>query len=131
MLLKGYGLGYVGAAIACSLTQWFLALIMVFFIWRGNYHVQTWPTDTTTAELFQGWLAMLRMGIPGTIMIMAEWCCFEAIALWVGLLGELQLKSYMVALNVCASIFMVSLSLGVTVSSLVGNLLGAGDAKVR
>ena len=56
----------------------------------------------------------------------------QAVALFVGLLGEMQLKTYLIFVNMNALVFMLSLSLGVSGSTLVGNALGAGDgAKAR
>ncbi len=57
---------------------------------------------------------MLQLGLPNMMMVVAEWGCFEVVALWVGLLGELSLKAYVVIMNINALVFMVALALGVS-----------------
>ena len=122
------GMGFLGAASATATAQWLMLLLGIFVVyWRG-YYKQTWPP--LSMDIFRGWFAILRFGLPGMAMLCLEWWSFELCALAAGWLGAIQLDSFVVLLQVQSFIFMIPLGLSVAISTVTGNRLGAGEPQL-
>eukprot|EP00947_MAST-08B_sp_MAST-8B-sp1_P004589 g4589.t1 len=85
-------------------------------------------TNGWNRQVFTGWWPILRLGLPGIIMICSEWWSWEVNSLAAGWLGHVTLAAQGVALTTCALMFMLPQGLGLVASILIGNALGRGDA---
>jgi MATE family multidrug resistance protein len=88
-----------------------------YHIWH-NFFRPDWP---------RLW-ALLRIGTPIGIMLLAEVTLFTAAALLQGWLGENELAAHSVALTIASFAFMVPLGLSQATTVRVGIALGAGNA---
>lgn len=68
-----------------------------------------YQTPFFSSETLKGWVAFLKLGVPGTLMSCFEWWAFEVLAIFAGLLGTVQLAAHVATINVCALIFMIPL----------------------
>ncbi|BFI94813.1 MAG: MATE family efflux transporter [Rhodanobacter sp.] len=73
--------------------------------------------------------ALLHVGGPMAVTLLAEGGLFVAAALLVSTLGEDVIASHQVALNVAALFFMIPLGLAMAITVRVGNAVGRGDAR--
>jgi len=73
--------------------------------------------------------ALLHIGAPMAVTLLAEGGLFVAAALLLSTLGEDVIASHQVALNVAALFFMIPLGLAMAITVRVGNAVGRGDAR--
>ncbi|KAI0244229.1 ethionine resistance protein [Massospora cicadina] len=103
---SGTSLGFDGAPLSVALTNWQFRL--------GGW---TWRS-------LGGWWHFLKLGVPGVIMICAEWWSFEIMGLAASYLGQLALAAHAVNITTCNLFYMVPLGLSIASSNRMGNLLG-------
>ena len=72
--------------------------------------------------------ALMAIGAPMAVTLLAEGGLFVAVALMIGTLGEQVVASHQVALNVASLFFMIPLGLAMAITVRVGNAVGRGDA---
>lgn len=121
------GFGFVGAAVATSLANFFL---MSWIIFRTRRLLRTslsgsWKGFSWGA--FRRWCPFLRLALPNFLMI-SEWWASEITVLLAGTLPEAKFSLAAMSLmattdSVC---FMPPLSVGIAANTRVSNELGAG-----
>ena len=119
------GMGFLGAPTATATAQCLMLAIGIAVVYFRGYYKETWPA--LSMDIFHGWFAILRFGLPGMLMLCLEWWSFELCALAAGWLGAIQLDSFVVVLQVQSFIFMIPLGLSIAISTVTGNRLGAGQ----
>lgn len=72
--------------------------------------------------------ALMHIGLPMAITLLAEGGLFVAAALLIGTMGEDIVAAHQVALNVASLFFMIPLGLAMAITVRVGNAVGRGDA---
>lgn len=121
-------LGVFGASMALNITytaNFLLQEIYVRLILRED--LAPYSAKLFRSESLEGWLAFLKLGVPGTLMQCFEWWVFEILAIFAGLLGTVQLAAHVAVINVCAFVFMIPLGIQFTASGLVGASIGANN----
>ena len=73
--------------------------------------------------------ALLHVGLPMAITLLAEAGLFVATALLIGTMGEDVVASHQVAINVASVFFMIPLGLAMAITVRVGNAVGRDDAR--
>lgn len=119
-------LGIVGAGLASTLTH--AAMLAVLLAWcvraprfrRFLVPLRPRPDRFVLAEL-------TRVGLPIGGALLMESGLFSAASMLMGLLGTLALAAHQVTLQICATIFMVPLGIGLAATVRVGLAHGAGD----
>lgn len=71
---------------------------------------------------------MIRLSIPGMIMVEAEWFAFEILTLATGRLGSTYLAAQSVLVTITSTTFQLPFPLAISASTRVANLIGAGLA---
>ena len=66
----------------------------------------------------------MRLGVPGTMMLCAEWWVFELLAIFAGMLGAHHLAAQVAVINIIGLIFMVPLGIQFVASANVGEMVG-------
>lgn len=133
LLIFGYAglpeLGIVGAGIATSIAQWSkvlaYALIMALPAYRQPYAL-------FENCRFQPRLAyqLLRYGGPSGLQVLIEVVAFTLVSFQMGRLGEVALAATTIAFSINAIAFVPMLGLGIAVSTMVGQQLGAGRPRM-
>jgi MATE family multidrug resistance protein len=119
-----FGFGFNGSPLALMITWMLLpVLLLSYIVWTKTY-VQTW--HGWTRECLSGWGEYLKLALPGSLMLCAEWWGFEITIIAVGWLGEVELAAHTIGFNTLGWCYMAPLGLGVAANTRVGNLLGAG-----
>lgn len=121
--------GARGCGIATATVLWLETLGFATFVLRhrnyrglGLLERFEWPSPRRIG-------ALLHIGLPMAVTLLAEAGLFVATALLIGTMGEDIVASHQVALNVASLFFMVPLGLAMAITVRVGNAVGRGDAR--
>lgn len=117
-----FGWGFQGAPLAVALTQNLMPLLLFLYIWlvEGS---DAWGGFRRAA--LRNWGPMIRLALPGMVMVVAEWLAFEVLTLASGRLGTATLAAQSILMTVCAITFQIPFPLSIAGSTRVANLIGA------
>ncbi|KAI5868473.1 multidrug and toxin extrusion protein [Durotheca rogersii] len=116
------GWGFVGAPIAVAITQTLapLALLLYVVFIDGS---QCWGGFTRRA--LANWSPMVRLALPGMVMVMAEWLAFEILTLVSSQFGTSYLAAQSILVTVTSTTFMIPFPVSIAASTRIANLIGA------
>ena len=115
--------GYIGAPFAVAVTDNLLPLVLFLYVYFIDGR-QCW--DGFTFRAFTNWGPMVRLALPGLVMIEAEVLAFEILTLAASYLSTSQLAAQAVLANLAGLVFQIPFSLSIAASTRVANLIGAG-----
>ncbi|KAM6983890.1 multidrug and toxin extrusion protein 1 [Tautogolabrus adspersus] len=118
-------LGVIGSAIASSLSQITICLLLFGYIRWRKLHQPTWGGWST--DCLQEWGSYMQLALPSTLMVCFEWWIWEIGGFLAGVLGEVDLAAQHVMLEIGAITYMFPLGVHAAVCVRVGNALGAGN----
>ncbi|HRU05884.1 MAG TPA: MATE family efflux transporter [Candidatus Brocadiia bacterium] len=117
-------MGVKGAAIATVISG--AVSLLAYLPWMAR------PLFRRRYRVFSGWrfdrelfARLLRYGLPGGAQFFIDMASFTTFMLLVGTLGPAPLAASNIALNINGLAFMPMIGLGIAVSTLVGQYLGA------
>ncbi|GLQ99573.1 putative multidrug resistance protein NorM [Dyella mobilis] len=120
--------GARGCGIATATVLWIEMIAFAIYIashrnYRGLgiFDHFEWPSPRRIG-------ALVHVGLPMAITLLAEGGLFVAAALLIGTMGEDVVASHQVALNIASLFFMIPLGLAMAITVRVGNAVGRGDA---
>ncbi|KAK3680742.1 mate-domain-containing protein [Podospora appendiculata] len=116
------GWGYVGAPVAVAITQNMLPVLLFLYVWKVDGS-QAWGGFKWAA--LRNWGPMIRLALPGMIMVVAEWFAFEILTLASGRIGVSSLAAQSVLVTVTSTTFQIPFPLSIAGSTRVANLIGA------
>ncbi|KAH6635284.1 mate-domain-containing protein [Chaetomium sp. MPI-SDFR-AT-0129] len=116
------GFGFVGAPMAVAVTQNMLPLLLFLYVWKIDGS-QAWGGFRRSA--LRNWGPMIRLALPGMIMVVAEWFAFEILTLASARLGVTYLAAQSVLVTVTSTTFQIPFPLSVAGSTRLANLIGA------
>ncbi|XP_029375657.1 multidrug and toxin extrusion protein 1 [Echeneis naucrates] len=125
VLIFSLNLGVKGSAIANSLSQITICLLLFGYIRWKKLHLQTWGGWST--ECLQDWGSYMKLAIPSAFMVCFEWWIWEIGGFLAGILGEVDLAAQHVLVEISAITYMFPLGVHAAACVRVGNALGAGD----
>ncbi|KAI5098936.1 hypothetical protein C0J45_11075, partial [Silurus meridionalis] len=120
-------LGIVGSAAANVVSQYSMAIILFLYIRCKGLHKDTW--HGLSMDSLQEWGDFLKLGIPGLLMLSAEWWTYELGAFLAGLISEVELASQSVTYELANIAYMFPVGFSVAGGVKVGNALGAGKTE--
>jgi MATE family multidrug resistance protein len=123
-------LKFYGMPMALGLSNWLSLIFLSFWTIYKRLHVPTWRT-ITKAELFD-WkenVEFIKLGVPGALMLCAEWIGIEIHGLMAGWISVTALAAQSIILNSNYLIFSFPLGIAVSTTVLVGNEMGSGKYK--
>ncbi|KAK3948445.1 mate-domain-containing protein [Pseudoneurospora amorphoporcata] len=116
------GWGFVGAPLAVATTQNMLPLLLLLYVWKVDGR-QAWGGFKKAA--LRNWGPMVRLALPGMVMVVAEWFAFEILTLASGRIGVAHLAAQSVLVTVTSTTFQIPFPLSIAGSTRVANLIGA------
>ncbi|CCC11817.1 hypothetical protein SMACR_04799 [Sordaria macrospora] len=116
------GWGFVGAPLAVATTQNMLPLLLLLYVWKVDGR-QAWGGFKRAA--LRNWGPMVRLALPGMVMVVAEWFAFEILTLASGRIGVAHLAAQSVLVTVTSTTFQIPFPLSIAGSTRVANLIGA------
>jgi multidrug resistance protein, MATE family len=123
LLVWKVGLGFVGAPIAATITQNLLPVLLILFV-RFVDGTQCWGGVSKRA--FTNWGVIIRLALPGMIMVEAEWLAFEIITILASRFGTEYLAAQSVLSTLTSISYQIPFPLSIAASTRVANLVGAG-----
>ncbi|KAI4327014.1 hypothetical protein L6164_019519 [Bauhinia variegata] len=128
-LVSVLGLGIRGIALGAVWTNFNLVGSLIIYIMVSGVHRKTW--SGISLECLKGWKSLLNLAIPSCISVCLEWWWYEIMILLCGLLINPQatVASMGVLIQTTALIYIFPSSLSFSVSTRVGNELGANSPK--
>lgn len=116
------GLGFVGAPMAVAISDhllWIGLFLYVYFV-DGR---QCWNGFTKRA--FQNWIPMIKLALPGLLMVEAEVLAFEVLTFAAAYFGVTVLAAQSVLATLTSLTFQIPFPLSIATSTRVANLIGA------
>ncbi len=80
-------------------------LLLLVYTYLRQLHHQTW--GGWSWEGLKGWGQFARLGVPGLMMIIFEWCSIEVSAFVAGAIDQTQLAINAVLITVLNVVYMV------------------------
>ncbi|KAH8666137.1 mate-domain-containing protein [Ilyonectria robusta] len=116
------GWGFAGAALAMAVTQTLLPILLILYVqlFEGS---ECWKGFSRKA--FSNWGPMIRLALPGMIMIEAQFSVLEILTIAAGRFGTAQLAAQSVLVTVTSTSFNIPFPLAIATSTRVANLIGA------
>lgn len=122
---KHVGIGYAGAPVAVVITEWAMAVLIIAYIAFVDGR-QCWFGISPRAA-FSNWGPMLRLAVPGVIMVEAEFLAFEILTLASSYFGSAALAAQSVLSTVMALAYQIPFSVAIAASTRVAHFIGAAQ----
>ncbi|XP_073043996.1 protein DETOXIFICATION 49-like isoform X2 [Primulina eburnea] len=126
LLVSKLELGIKGVAFAGVWTNINLVASLVVYIIVSGVYKKTW--EGVSMECLKGWKSLLNLAIPSCVSVCLEWWWYEIMILICGLLlnPKATVASMGILIQTTALIYIFPSSLSFSVSTRVGNEIGAG-----
>ncbi|KAL2761148.1 hypothetical protein ACRALDRAFT_2117837 [Sodiomyces alcalophilus JCM 7366] len=117
------GHGFIGAPVASALSQNLLPVLLFLYV-RFVDGRQCWGGFSRRA--FSNWGVMLRLALPGMIMLQAEYMAFEVLTLASSRFGPTYLAAQSVVATIASISYQIPFPVSIAASTRIANLIGAG-----
>lgn len=107
---------------AVALTQNMLPSLLALYVWRVDGS-DAWGGFRRAA--LRNWGPMIRLALPGMVMVVAEWFAFEILTLASGRMGVAILAAQSILVTTTGTTFQLPFPLSIAGSTRVANLIGA------
>jgi len=115
-------MGFIGAPIAIVTTENLMPLLLFLYVYFID-GMECWGGFSKAA--FRNWVPMVRLALPGLVMVLAEWLAFEMLTLSSSYLGSEYLAAQSVLNSLTAMTFQIPFPVSVAASTRIANLIGA------
>ena len=116
--------GFVGAPIAVAITDNLLPLgLWIYVRFFSTSGMSCW--NGFTKKAWQNWLPMIKLALPGVIMVEAEVLAFEILTFASSYFGVTVLAAQSVLATLTSLTFQIPFPLSIAASTRVANLIGA------
>ncbi|XP_057472812.1 protein DETOXIFICATION 18-like [Actinidia eriantha] len=126
-LVHWTSLGFVGAALAVSISLWVAALMVGVYVFFMKRFGHTW--NGFSCEAFYHVVTNLKLALPSAAMVCLEDWAFELLVLLAGLMPNSEMTTSLIAMcvNTQSIAYMITYGLSAAASTRVSNELGAGN----
>ncbi|QSZ34178.1 hypothetical protein DSL72_005767 [Monilinia vaccinii-corymbosi] len=114
--------GFIGAPIAVAVTDNLLPLLLFLYV-RYVDGKECW--DGFTWRAFHNWGPMIKLALPGLVMVLAEYLAFEVLTLASSYFSVTHLAAQSVLTTITTLTFQIPFSISIAASTRVANLIGA------
>lgn len=121
-LSQQFGWGFVGAPIAVAITENIMPMLLFLYVYFID-GAECWNGVTTRA--LRNWGPMIRLALPGLVMVEAECLAFEVLTLGSSYLGTTHLAAQSILSTISSITFQIPFPLSISGSTRVANLIGA------
>lgn len=115
-------MGFVGAGLTIVCVQNLLPLLLLGYVVLVDGR-ECW--NGLSARALTNWGPMLKLALPGLIMLEAQFLAFEILALVSAQFGSAYLAAQSIIITVTTSTFQLPFPLSIAASTRVANLIGA------
>jgi MATE family multidrug resistance protein len=114
--------GFIGAPIAVAVTENLLPLLLFLYV-RFIDGYKCWGGFDRRA--LKNWTPMIKLALPGLVMVLAEFLAFEILTLSSSWLGPTELAAQSVLGSITGITFQIPFPMSVAASTRIANLIGA------
>ncbi|KAL6052327.1 hypothetical protein STEG23_014440 [Scotinomys teguina] len=118
-------LGVMGSAMANTISQYALAILLFLYILWRKLHRATW--GGWSWECLHDWASFLQLAVPSMLMLCIEWWAYEVGSFLSGILGMVELGAQSITYELAIIVYMIPAGFSVAANVRVGNALGAGN----
>ncbi|XP_022731120.1 protein DETOXIFICATION 51-like [Durio zibethinus] len=124
LLVSHFNFGVAGVSASASISNFFVLISLVAYIWASGLHEPTW--EKPTFECLTGWKALLKLAAPSCVSVCLEWWWYEIMIVLCGLLAnpKAPVASMGILIQTTSLIYVFPSSLSFAVSTRVGYELG-------
>ncbi|OAB39884.1 MATE family efflux transporter [Paenibacillus macquariensis subsp. defensor] len=122
-------LGGAGAGIASGITYWCIFLIAIWFVHRRQQFAVLGIFQKFYKISLKAWKELLKIGLPIGFSVFFETAVFAAVTLLMSQFNTATIAAHQAALNFATTLYMIPLSICMTLTILVGFEKGAGRTK--
>ncbi|RGP80417.1 mate efflux family [Fusarium longipes] len=115
--------GFVGAPAAVAISNNLLPIFLFLYVRFINGR-QCWGGFSRRA--LSNWWIMIRLALPGMIMVEAEWLAFEILTLMASRFGPEYLAAQSVVTTITTLSYEIPFPMSIAASTRIANLIGAG-----
>lgn len=116
--------GFVGAPIAVAITDNLLPLgLFIYVRFFSKKGMSCW--NGFTRKAFQNWVPMIKLALPGLMMVEAEVLAFEILTFASSYFGVTALAAQSVLATLTSLTFQIPFPLSIAASTRIANLIGA------
>ncbi|MCU7836258.1 MAG: MATE family efflux transporter [gamma proteobacterium symbiont of Taylorina sp.] len=120
-------LGGEGAGWATSITQWFMLCgLFIYTIKNKKFNHIDLLSRNISPDFNELW-KLTKLGVPIGITFFVEGSIFSVIALFIASMGIVTIAANQIALNFSSLVFILPLSLSISLTIQVGQYIGAGQ----
>jgi MATE family multidrug resistance protein len=117
-------LGSTGCALATGLGMWLMLGCMVWWTHYAPIYKNSFPFTHFELPNWHEIRSMLKIGLPIGVTYFAEVSAFCAVGLLVARFGVVPISANQIALNFSSLVFMIPMSIGLALTTRVGQSLG-------
>ena len=117
-----FGWGFIGAPTAVAVTDNLLPILLALYV-RFVAGSHCWPGFTKRA--LQNWGPMIRLALPGLVMVEAEMLAFELLTLASSYFGTTVLAAQSVLTTAASITFQIPFPISIATTTRIANLIGA------
>ncbi|KAK7527143.1 mate-domain-containing protein [Phyllosticta citriasiana] len=114
--------GFVGAPIAVAITENLLPLFLFLYVCFVDGR-QCWCGFSRAA--LRNWGPMIRLALPGLVMVLAEFLAFEILTLSASWISTTHLAAQSVLSSISALTYYLPFPVSIAASTRIANLIGA------
>lgn len=115
-------MGFVGAPLSSAITQWLMPILLLLYIVFID-GAQCW--GGFSKRVFSNWGPMIRLALPGMIMVEAEYFAFEILTLASGQFGTTELAAQSILVTLTSTTYQLPFPVAIAASTRMANLIGA------
>ena len=124
LLVWKLNVGFVGAPIAVAITDNLLPIgLFIYVRFFSKSGMSCW--NGFTRKAFQNWWPMVKLALPGVIMVEAEVLAFEILTFAASYFGITVLAAQSVLATLTSITFQIPFPLSIAGSTRIANLIGA------
>ncbi|OAP62832.1 hypothetical protein AYL99_02059 [Fonsecaea erecta] len=128
-------LGVMGSALAAALSNNVRAVLLIFYT---AFHLpethQCWP-GLLPKTIFQNWMPMIKLAVPGAVMVVGEWFAFELLSFSAayirtsgsGSASSAPLAAQAILATCSVLVWHIPFSGSVVASTRIGHFIGKGS----
>ena len=122
-------LGGAGAGIASGITYWCIFIIAIWLVHRKQSFASLGIFHKFHRISLKAWRELLKIGVPIGFSIFFETAVFAAVTLLMSQFNTATIAAHQAALNFATTLYMIPLSICMSLTILVGFEKGAGRTK--
>ncbi|RCK66967.1 hypothetical protein Cantr_03429 [Candida viswanathii] len=123
-----FGVGYIGAPISANVNYWMMFILLLGYVAYVDGK-KCWFGIAPWEELFADWGSIMRLAVPGIVMMESEYMAYEIMTLFASYFGAVQLAAQSAVSSIASLTYMVPFSVGIAAATRIANFIGGQNMR--